>query len=50
MKKAYVMYLALVIGIILVGIGYLKLYPFSKLDEPFIASDHGFIRLFWMPW
>lgn len=48
MKKAYVMYLALVIGIILVGIGYLKLYPFSKLDEPFIASDHGFIRLFWI--
>lgn len=48
MKKAYVMYLALIIGIILVGIGYLKLYPFSKLDEPFIASDHGFIRLFWI--
>ncbi len=48
MKKAYVMYLALVIGIILVGIGYLKLYPFSKLDEPFITSDHGFIRLFWI--
>jgi|GEM_PF-2327773 len=48
MKKAYVMYLALIIGIILVGIGYLKLYPFSKLDEPFIASEHGFIRLFWI--
>jgi hypothetical protein len=48
MKKVYLVYLALVIGIILVGIGYIKLYPFSKLNEPFAADEHGFISLFWI--
>ena len=48
MKKVYLIYLALVIGITLVGIGYIKLYPFSQLNEPFITDDHGFIRLFWI--
>ncbi len=48
MKKAYLMYFALVIGIILVGIGYISLYPYSRLDEQFISSEHGFINLFWI--
>ena len=48
MKKVYLFYLTLVIGITLVGIGYIKLYPFSQLNESFVADNHGFINLFWI--
>ena len=48
MKKAYIMYASLVLGMILVAIGYILLYPYAQLNEPFVFHDHGFIALFWI--
>ena len=48
MKKAYIMYASLIIGIIMIAVGYILLYPYTNLNEPFKFNEHKFIFLFWI--